>query len=409
MINSARLRITAPLALLLGLAFSSCLFDKPKEEVQLSLTNVPAGVEKIRVVAVDRNDTSKILAALEEVAWTGQALRFPLGAAQGKDWIIRVEGYENDFLVYLTLIPSGEYASDTTRHVNVTPGWPAVWFTHVTRDSTSVRFTTDFRLVPSGVHWHLTPGAGADYIPSFTPDLSVALAKIKPGSLITADLHNADHSTLPVQLPDTMLADEALAPAGSTVRITDAFSSGDSVFLTLEYQNFRMPQKDEPTPGQGIPKVLDARGLSPLAGFNMVDGDSSRMAGPASSLDGVEKLVVALHYANNMRIRPPAADTVDAATALRLRVAAPSVKILSFAAQGAQLQVVLEKQNFTGLHVHISRDDLNSTDYQLCHTDTCSVDSPIWKGAKIVIVAAHRDEDHSLFRPLVADTLIPPP
>jgi hypothetical protein len=396
---------------LLALALFACLFDKPKEEVELDLTNVPAGTEKIRVLAVKASDTSAIideLLPLSDYA-AGKTLQLPLKRAQGKDWHLRVEGYRNGILVYLVIIPRNP--SDGPIYADVTNTWPGVLFTAVTRDSAAVHFTTTFRSVPGGKnnHWHLNLSADPDdYIISPLPNLTVPLNRIKPGSLLTIDVRDSNHVALPIQMPDTMLADEALTPAGSAVRITEAWSKGDSVFITLAYQNFLLPQVDLPKPGRGYVTALDARGLRPLA-IKSIDGGLTKMGGLADALIGVDKLVIALTYANGMRIRPAVADTIDAATAQLPRVAAPAVKILfSSTKDDSLLQVVLERTNYAGLHNHVFRDEIGSLDYQLCYTDTCMVEPGIWKGAKKVYIVAHR-ENHSMVRPIVVDSLIPPP
>lgn len=408
MIDQRRRAVARAAAFLLGLACVACVFDKPKEEVQLTLDKVPAGTEQIQVVAVDKDDTAKVLGILvAKTPWVpGQTLHFPLGPAQGKEWLLRVEGYKNGILVYLALIPEAEYTTDTVSHPDVTPGWPAVLFASASHDSLKAVFTVGFRNLPDSSHWRLKLGTG--YLASSTAEISIPVSLIKPGARLVADLHSSDSSALPVQVPDTILADEVLSPSGASLQIIDAFSANDSVFIKLDCRNFRLPSKDEAIPGQGNPVALDARGLRPLAGFGMVKNDSSRLAGPSSALNGVDNVVVALHYATGMRVRPPVADTVAAESALRSRVAAPAVKIIADSIVGSNLRLILQRENFSGLHCHITRDVLNTSDYEICRSDTCLVDSTVWKGAARVIVAAHRDEDHSLARPLVADTLIPP-
>lgn len=412
MTEAGRLRFPMlPATCLAALALAACLFDKAREEVELTLTGVPASVEEVQVVAVERRDTAKVLATLvSRTAWSeGRVLRFPLGKAQGEDWLLRAEGYQDDHLVYLSLIPPGN-DPDSIRRVDVTPGLPAVIFTGVTRDSLNATFTTAFRKVSGEVHWQLNP-KGRDSVRSSNPTLTVKLADVPPGTVLTADLRDENHQALAVQLPDSILADEVLSPAGSKVRITGASTSDDTVFLELAYENFQEPSVDEPIPGRGLPRAYDQNGRR-ISGLKTNAGNIARLWGPASALSGVTKVIVALHYADNMRIRPLVADTVEAAAVLQAPAAAPALDILSQARKGDNLEVILERRNFRGLHTHFYRDKVEwprpTVAYQLCHTDTCAVLPAVWQGARMVYVAAHKDETHDQIRPLVVDSLVPP-
>lgn len=418
MIDTARTRkLPLLLALLAVLSLASCLFDKPEEKVELTLSKVPAGTDRIRVVAVDRQDTSKVLGVVFEGAWaSGRPLAFSLDKASGKDWLLRVEGYQGDYLVYRARIPSGKSGADSAVHEAVNGTWPAVVITAVRRDGDSVRITTAFRAVPDGLHWHLNLGADSlgdtKYTPIFNREFALAASAIDPGSIMTAELRREDHTRFPVQEPDTLLGDEARAPSGSEVQIADAYRDGDSVRLTLAYKKFRVPLVDEPTPGQGFPMVHEAGSLRIVPGFRMKDGDDIiNLSAPASALSGIKTLVVALHYANQMRIRPAVADTLEAATALSPRVLLPTLKIASHSIQGNVLTLVLERGNFQGFHVHIYRERIQwpgSTAYQLCHAGTCEVGAGIWQGAKQVVVSVQRDGTHELLQPIVGDSLAIP-
>ncbi|MDB5047520.1 MAG: hypothetical protein JWO30_591 [Fibrobacteres bacterium] len=409
---------TFPATLILAaLLMAACVFDKPVDEVQLDLTRVPAKVDSMRVMAVDPLDTSKVLAVVYAAHWQpGKTLRFSLGDASGKDWLLRAEGYQGEYLIYLSLISSGTNGRDSAVLVPVNRGLPAVFFKGVQRDNDSVRFSTAFRSSPNGVHWHFNIGpdtvGNSRILMLTTPGAVVAAALLKPGSLLTVDLHLADHTPLPVQEPDTMLADEALAPAGSQVHITEAYREGDSVHLLLTYVNFQAPDVDEPKPGRGFPIVLDKSTFTSLPEFKVQDGDPTHLAGPASALSKVKFLLVALTYANHMRIRPMVWDTIESTIALKTREARPSVHIDSQTVNGDILTLFLTRTNFEGFHLHIYRDFITWPSpplYQTCYTSVCQVGANIWKGAGKVIVVAQRESTHDVLRPLVSDTLLIPP
>jgi hypothetical protein len=414
-VSAARLRrlLVLPAACLLA----ACLFDKPVDEVQLSLTRVPAKVDSLRVLAVDPADTSNVLRVLYEAHWKpDKPLQFSMGSLSGKDWLLKVEGYQGEYLIYLSLITNGSNGRDSAVLVPVNRGLPAVFFKSVARDNDTVRFLTAFRSSLNGVHWHFNIGpdsTGANRIIMVTtPGFDLPAAQLKPGSLLTVDLHLADHTPLPVQEPDTMLADEALAPAGSQVHITEAYREGDSVHLLLAYVNFQPPDMDEPKPGKGFPIVLEKSTFMPLPEFKIQDGDPTHLAAPASAVSKVKFLLVALTYANHMRIRPLVWDTIETVIAMRTREARPSVHIDSHSYNGDVLTLFLTRKNFEGFHLHIYRDFIrwpNPTVYQTCYQSVCEVGPAIWKGANRVIIVAQRESTHDVFRPIVSDTLLIPP
>ena len=183
---------------------------------------------------------------------------------------------------------------------------------------------------------------------------------------------------------------------------------GDSVRLTLALDNFQIPLVDFPTPGQGKPMVHDARGMRLIRGFKTVGDDITHMVGPAFDLDGVDKFVVALHYMNEMRIRPAVADTLESVEALRAQP--PTFRILSRTVTGSELWIVLERHNFDGFHIHIYKDELiwpGSPNYQLCTMDTCKIRANTWQSANTLVLAIHKD-NHDILKPIVQDTLLAP-
>jgi hypothetical protein len=419
MIESAKASRPFRILLLLGaVILAACLFDKPAEEVQLSLTKVPGNVDRIRVVAVDPDDTSKVLDNVYAGSWQpGKTVKFSLGKATGKDFMLKVEGYQKDFLVYLSFVPSGKGGSDASVQVPVNRGLPAVFITQLARvkDVDSILFTSAFRAAPAGLHWHL--GFGADstgdrnYTPVYQSAVKVPSSAIDPGSILVADLHYESHERFPVQDPDTILADEALAPAGSTVRITDGYLENDSVHLRLAFTHFRVPDVDEAKPGQGFPKVLEKANFRILTDFRFVDGDPTHLVAPVWTLDRVQTVMVALYYANGMRIRPLASDSMAAATVLRTKESIPAVKVASYEIKGDTLTAVLTRTNFQGYHVHIYRDFMrwpNPEIYQTCYSGICAIGPAIWMGAKKLIFSAQQDLTHGLPAPIVSDTLLLP-
>jgi hypothetical protein len=216
-----------------------------------------------------------------------------------------------------------------------------------------------------------------------------------------------------VQSPDTMLSDEALNPAGSSVQIVDAFlGTNDSVNILLNVRNFQLPLRDEPIPGRGTPMVHDKRGLRLIPEIQLVPGYLTHLVGPAWALSGVDTFVVALHYnsplgsALTFRIRPTVSDTMASADALRLAATRPSQQILShtYSAGRDTLYLNLERLNFNGLHNHIFRNITGDPNYQLCFTDRCAVDSSLWNGASALVVAAH-DGSHNMIIPVVKDSI----
>jgi hypothetical protein len=415
MIDSARRRGSFALLLLAAALFpAACLFDKPPEEVQLTLTRVPAGVDYIQVFAVDRTDTAAVIAPLYAKPWSpGTTLQFSLGRAAGRNWLLRVEGYQGGYLRYLSFIPPSATAADSAVQVPVNRGMPAVFFTGVARDSDTIRFETAFRMAPSGAHWRLDYGndtlTGSNYQPIATSGFSLPAGAIHPGSLLIADLHGEDRALLPYQDPDTMLADEALSPKGSAVKITEAFRSNDTVHLMLAFANFQEPDVDEAVPGRGFPMVLETSTFRVLPGFQPLGGDRTHWFALVPALDKVKSLAVVLHYANGMRIRPLAADSMETSLALRPRLLVPSVQVDSTRAMpGDSLMVFLTRKNFQGYHVHIYRDFMrwpNPFIYRTCYTSVCKLDSPMWVGARRLIFSVQQDASHELPDPLISDTL----
>jgi hypothetical protein len=412
---SSRLAVFASIAASLLLA--ACLFDKAREEVDLTLTHVPAGTERIRIVAVEKSDTSKQLGVLHRQAWTGAPIHFALGKAQGKNCLLRVEGYQDTFLVYLSLI-TPERNSDQVFYPNVDAGWPGVVITSVVRTVDTIDIGTVFRNTPEKTYWELapnsppkggTPRPGERTLSSNAPVFHLAVPGLLSGTYIIASLFDsATSKVLPVQLRDTLLTDEALSPSGSSVEIVDATRIGDSVEIQLSVKNFSAPSKDEPVRGRGWPMAHDARGLRILREFHVKDGDMNRMTGPAWALDGVTTLVIALHYADSVRVRPLVSASVPVATALLDRTSLPTVNIVSAEVIGTSLRFVVNSTNLVNnRHYHVFKDQLLANDYQLCRQNTCMIDSSVWVGAKRLI-AAVVNEDHTLFVPVSKDTLNAP-
>jgi hypothetical protein len=410
-------RPAALASIAMALLLAACLFDKTREEVDLTLTHVPAGTERIRIIAVEKSDTSKQLGELHSQAWTGGPLHFALGKAQGKECFLRVEGYQDTFLVYLALIPPGK-GDDQVFFPNVDAAWPGVVITSVVRTGDTLDIGTEFRNAPPNTYWELAPNSplkgkpprpGEKTLSSNAPVFHLAVpGLISDTYIITSLFDNATGMALPVQLRDTLLTDEALSPSGSTVEIVDATRIGDSVEIQLSVKNFSPPAKDEPVRAKGWPMAHDARGLRVLSEFHVKDGDMNRMAGPAWALDGVTTLVIALHYADGVRVRPLVSASVPVSTALLDRSSLPTVNIVSGQVVGTSLKFIVTSANLiNGRHYHVFRDQMLATDYQLCRKDTCLVDSSVWVGAKRLI-AAVVNEDHSLFVPVSRDTLLAP-
>jgi hypothetical protein len=267
---------------------------------------------------------------------------------------------------------------------------------------------TDFRHVPAGSHWHLNY-SDTDYAVAYAAWLTVALNKLQKGSFLTADLHVSNHAKLPVQEPDTIFVDEVLSPAGSKVRITEAYQdTANMVHILLALENFKLPTVDTDVPGEGIPLLHNKRGLVLIPGFHNIDGDPTHLVGPASELTGVDTLVVTLHYTTGFRIRPPVQATLPVANALRLRSTIPKLRILLSGVSTTDttlFSLTLERTNFTGLHTHIYRNTFDNQAYQICNFDQCSVESRVWKGAKTLVIAAHFSGTHSPVMPLLLDSI----
>lgn len=416
--SSAPAVLAALLAVLLPAGLAGCLFDKPEDKVELKLSKVPDGADQIKVTAVSASDTSKVLAAVYQGAHKpGATLRFSLGKATGKDWMLKVEGYQKGYLVYKALVPSGEGGNTEAEIIPVRQGLPGVVIDSIKRDGDSITFHTSFRNTPDTLHWHLNIGAdslgGNNYIISYEPSKTVEAIRFDPGSLISFDLHEPEtHRLFPVQEPDTMLANEALGTAKSSVKITEAYTEGDSVHILLSLANFRLPLVDEPTPGQGFPYVLDKATYRRLTDFKpRKTGDITRLVGPTWALNGVKDILVALHYADDMRIRPLAADSVSSEIALRTVEKVPTVDIVSYSIAGDVLNLVLKLENADGYHTHVYGDRVTwptNGPYQICYETTCEVGPTIWKNAKKLFVSVQQDVSHNLLRPLVVDSLVLP-
>jgi hypothetical protein len=401
-----------PTLLLLTISFliSACLDPKNEDEVELTLSKLPAGVDSLNITLVNFNDTGIVY----ETLWANTALpRTPflarLGSAQGKNWLAKVKGYQNSLLVYHVVIPSDP--SNLPLQLEVRSGWPAVFFTSATLDTTgspdSIKFMTDFRLLPAGSHWHLNYSP-IQYDIAYASWLNVATTNpnLQKGKFVTADLHvNGTHALVPVQEPDTILVDEALSPSGSKVRISEAYTdTSNMVHLMLALEKFKLPSLDSAIPGEGIPMLHDKRGLRLIPGFHHVPGDVSQLVGPADDLIGIDTIVVALHYAVGIRIRPPIQDALPVANALRSRSVIPTLSVTSFkisAADTSMLLLTLARTNFSGLHAHIYRNAFGDAQYQICEVDECSVSERVWKGAKTLVVAAHFSGTHNPVIPLV--------
>lgn len=396
-----------------ALCLSACLFDKPKEEVDLTLAHVPPNADRIRVVAVAKGDTSKVIAQLYSGAWTKRPLHFGMGGAQGVACFLRVEAYEGDFLVYMSLIPSSQNAGDPTFYPNVDAAWPGVVITSVTRDSNRINIGTEFRNAPAKAFWRLAPNTpkkgpprtGEKTLDSDSSVFHLGTAGLVLGTYIIATLIDSANTPLSVQLPDTLLTDEALAPSGASIQILDATRVGDNVEISLDIKNFAMPIRDEPAPGRGWPMAHDARGMRLLPDFHYKEQDITHMTGPAWELDGVTTLVIALHYADSTRVRPVVAASVPVASALLDRASLPRVKIISHEIVGGVFKLKTDTANLgDGKHYHVFRDVLLADDYQRCHTDNCVIDSTVWKGATRLITAVV-DATHNLYVPQSKDTL----
>ncbi len=407
---------------LAAVALAGCLFDKAGEEATLTLTNVPDSVTHVIITAVDRADTSKQLAFLyDNDSWDPtDKIHFDLGNAAGKHWLLRVEGYRKDILVYLSLIPSGkESASETALFPDVTNTWPAIEIIDAAREGDSIRIKIIPRRTGAGNHWHIFAGtdSGQDPRPYKAVldgyETTVPVGHLIPKSLFIVDLRDPSHEPLPIQVKDTMLAGEALAPAHSSVSIDDAFAKDGEVNITLSYKNFKLYDLDDPLPGFGYPMVHDARGMRPIKSFKFKDGDITSIKGPAGDLDGVKQIVVALHYATGLRIRPAAADTVDVTQAISAQVLRPKMRILSHSINpDSTLKLTLERLNFEqATHVHIYRNKFvwpDPTDYQVCHEDVCNIKKVLWKDARSIIVVVHTEPTHDPYSPAVIDSVVTP-
>lgn len=397
------------------LALTACLFDKPKEEVDLTLTKVPAGTDRIVVKAVDKSDTSVVIEAnLFSAAYVpGKVYTFGLGKAQGKqdNVLLRVEGYRGSLMVYMSLIHARKGSTDEILFPDVTHTWPTITFSRVAKESSAYAFSVVMKGAPEGARWRLTPNVPQPNQLRFHPSgdgFSLGTGGLIAGTWITAQLTEADTSkVLPVQVPDSMLTDELVSPSGGTVKILDAIRNGDTVEFTLDVKNFTPPSRDEPAAGRGWAKVLDARGLRPIPDFTVVNDDITKISGPAWRLGGVTDIVVALHYANGSRVRPLAADFIKASAVLLDRPSLPKVKIASRESVGTAIRLTFAQTNFeTGMHVHVFKDEVDEVSgvYQLCLTSTCSVQPDVHTGAKRLIAIAV-NPNHSLYTPQTRDTL----
>lgn len=404
-----------------AICLTACLFDKAPEEVDLTLSKIPAGTDYVIVRAVDKSDTS---IRIEEQLFSGDyspgmTLHFGLGKVQGREdkTLLRVEGYRDSLLVYMALIPPGRGSTDEVLFPNVTQEWPTISFAQFKKDTGGYVLTTVIRGDKAGTRWRLTPNAPQPNQKTFAVSgnsFPLSLGGLVPGTWIAAELIDSADKLLPVQVTDSLLTDEVVSPSGATVEILDALrvadtaTQSDSVEIKLEVKNFTPPSKDEPAPGRGWAKVLDARGLRPIPDFNVVDNDITRIKGPSWRLNGVTQIVVALHYANGSRVRPLVSDTVAASVALIDRSTLPTVKIVSHAPNGTSIKLTFVKTNFVGeQHVHVYKDQVNALEYQLCRGITCDVLPDVWTGATRLI-AVVVNPGHSLFTPQSRDTLNAP-
>ena len=406
-----------------ALCLAACLFDKAPEEVDLTLPKAPAGTDYVIVSAVDRSDTNIIV---EEKLFSGDytpgmTLHFGLGKVQGREakTLLRVEGYRDSLLVYLSLIAPGRNSTDEVLFPDVTQGWPTIAFTRFEKVGDNYVLTTATRGRPVGPPWRVGPNVPVPnqlHLVSTGNAFTLGPTGLVAGTWITAELLDTSDTSkvLPVQVPDSLLTDELLAPSGATVeildaqRVADTATQADSVVITLDVKNFTRPSKDEPIPGKGWAKVLDARGLRPIPDFAAVGNDISRIVGPSWRLAGVTNIVVALHYANGSRVRPLISDTVEAAIALVDRRTLPTVKIASHSANGTNIRCNLTRTNITGeIHVHIYRDQVLDKEYELCRTAVCDVQPNVWTGAKRLI-AVVVTPTHGIFTPQSRDTLNAP-
>jgi hypothetical protein len=339
-----------------------------------------------------------------------------LGSAQGQNWLAKVKGFQNALLVYHAVIPSDP--SNLPVQLEVRSGWPAVFFTSTALDTTpspdSIKFMTDFRLLPSGAHWHLNYSP-VQYDIAYASWLNVAITNpnLQKGKFVIADLHvNGTHALVPVQEPDTMLVDEAFSPSGSKVRISEAYTdTSNNVHLMLALEKFKIPSVDSAIPGEGVPMLHNKQGLRLIPSFHHVAGDISHLVGPADDLIGIDTIVVALHYAVGVRIRPPIQDALPVANALRSRSIIPTLSISGFKISSTdtnELSLTLARTKFSDLHTHIYRNNFADAQYQICEVDECLVAARVWKGAKTLVVAAHFSGTHNPVMPLVTATVTLP-
>jgi hypothetical protein len=205
-----------------------------------------------------------------------------------------------------------------------------------------------------------------------------------------------------------MLADEALAPKGAQVQITNAFAKGDSVHVFVSTTNFSVPSKDEPIPGEGFPQIVDAKTFRILE-FKARRGESNHLVAPGWALHDVDTIAAVLHYANLMRVRPLAADSIPAAQALRPEEGLPKFSDITYTPAGEDLMLSYQLDRADGYHVHVYKDKLvwpnPAGEYVTCHEVPCKIGPSIWKGATRLILSVQQDGTHNLLRPIVTDTL----
>ncbi len=406
-----------------AICMTACLFDKSPETIDLTLSKLPGGTDSVIVRAVDKSDTNIVIVntLIAKKYRPGMTLNFPVGAMKDREanTLLKVEGYRGSLLVYLSLIPTASNSSDEVLFPDVTQNWPTISFTNVTKDSTEYVLTTAIRGAPANVRWLLSPNVPKPNQTSFplsgeVSDFKLGLTGLIPGTWITAVLRDTNNKDLPNQVPDSMLTDEMIAPSGASVkildvkRVADTTTQEDSIEIKLEVKNFTSPSKDDPIPGRGWAKVLDARGMRLIKDFHVIDNDITRLRGPSWRLGGVTQIVVALHYADNSRVRPLIADTILSSIALLDPSKLPSVKIDSHLANGTSIRCRMTWTNFTtDMHVHIYRDQVGDPEYQLCRNNICDVPASVTAGATRLI-AIVVNPNHSYFTPQSRDTLTAP-
>jgi hypothetical protein len=402
---------------------TACLFDKPPETIDLKLSKLPEGTDSIVVRAVDKSDTNiVIVSTLHTQKYTpGMVLNFPVGAIQGREstTLLKVEGYRGSLLVYLSLIPSASNSTDEVLFPDVTQNWPTISFTNVTQDSTGYFLTTAIRGAPANVRWLLSPNVPQANQLNFSlsadsTTFRLGLTGLVRGTWIKAVLRESNNKDLPNQVSDSMLTDEVIAPSGASVdildarRVVDTVTQADSIEIKLDIKNFTPPSRDEPMPGKGWPIVLDARGLHPIKDFHVDENDFTHLIGPTWRLAGVSQIVVALYYADSSRVSPLISDTILSSAALIDRTTLPTVKIDSHQTIGTSIRCQMTWTNFkSGMHVHIYRDQVGNSEYQLCYKNICDVQASVSNGATRLI-AIVTNANHSYFIPQSRDTLLAP-